>query len=363
MKITYLIDSLTAGGKERQLFYLVNSLATRHKIQLVIFNTNIFYTEINNLPIELIIVPKKNRYKLSTQIKLNKKLKKFSPQIIHAWDKISQLMIIPYQLTHNVKIINGSIRHGGTIKYSLKTNFIRKLTYYFADAIIANSNQGLAAEGVINKEKSGVVYNGISTQVNSNYTKNNEIFNTTNNFVINVVMVGRFFPLKDYVSFIDVAKEIIPNNKDIAFHCIGEGPLRSKVEKEAGLLLNKNIFFWGKRTDIRNILAHFDIGVLLNNTNGHAEGLSNAIMEYMTAKLPVIATNAGGTKELVLHNENGFLVNAFDTDNIFEKLQTLIDNKTLRETFGQKGYEIISKNFSLEAMINNYEKLYKTLIN
>lgn len=362
MKITFLIDSFSSGGKERQLYYLLDNLSTKNNIQLIILSDDIFYKEVFNIPIQIKIIPKHKRYNLSTQINIFKFLNQFSPDIIHVWDKISPLLIVPYQLTHKVKTINGSIRFAGEIKYNFKTNLLRKISYRMADSIVANSQQGLAVEGLEKNKKSKVIYNGINVDLECNFLKNNQITAITNKFNLNIVMVGRFYSAKDYGSYIEVAKRSIAKNDNIAFHCIGDGPLHTQAEKEAGVLANKNIFFWGNRTDVRDILTCFDIGVLLNNTNGHAEGLSNAIMEYMTARLPVIATNAGGTKELVFDRKNGFLVNAFDTKSISEKLQKLIHNKTLRIEFGQNGYEIIRKNFSIEEMKNNYEKLYNELI-
>ena len=125
--------------------------------------------------------------------------------------------------------------------------------------------------------------------------------------------------------------------------------------------MNKTIFFLGNRKDIPAILKSSTIGVLLNNTNGHAEGISNAIMEYMSAGLPVVATNAGGTPELVKNGESGFLVPAFDEKTIIEKIEFLLKNPNVNIKMGKRGREIIIQKFSIQKMTDNFLELYRKI--
>ena len=106
----------------------------------------------------------------------------------------------------------------------------------------------------------------------------------------------------------------------------------------------------------------FDIGVLLNNTKGHGEGISNAIMEYMAAGLPVIATDAGGTPELVKDKISGFLVPAFDPEIVVGKINYLLKNEQIRKEMGQKGRKIIEAEFNLGKMVSSYLNLYQNLL-
>lgn len=361
MKIAYFIDSMKAGGKERQLSYLLSAISQVNDVQMYIFDEDVFYDEIYKFPIEIIKIKKEDRYKLKTLRKLHSKLRKFKPEIIHTWDNISQILISGYTKTHKVKIINGSIRYGGSANSSLKNRLIKQYCFKTADLIVANSKQGLEVEGLKLSKRVKVIYNGLDqlNKTSFSFEKDDYLPTTINKFSLNVVMVGRFQAAKDYSSFIKLAKKIVATNKLIAFHCIGEGSNRSSTEKEAEILINENIFFWGRRNDIRNILKLFDIGVLLNNTNGHAEGISNAIMEYMQSGLPVIATNAGGTPELIKNIENGFLVPAFDIEEIEKSMLSLLSNEALRHEMGINNIKKISTMFTIEQMIENYKNLYK----
>lgn len=364
MKITYFIDSLLAGGKERQLYYLIQELSRGNEIQLIVFNDNIFFKEIKDLPIELILFPKNSRSSCSTHIIVYKSLKKFKPQIIHTWDNISQLIALPYILFNKVRVINGSIRYAGKIKQDFKNKLIKSVAFKTANKIISNSRQGLVVEKLHNSLKASFIYNGC--QFNKDESKNvdlsKDVKNLLNRFRFNVVMVGRFYYAKDYITYIKAAKIVVSKDKSIGFYCIGEGPNKKNAEKESGKYLNKNIFFLGNRSDVGSILFHFDIGVLLSNTNGHAEGISNAIMEYMLSGIPVIATNAGGTPEIIKNDLSGFLISAFDEIVVANKIEELIRNEKLLNIMGKQGKRIVQEKFSIHKMRNAYLSVYKEII-
>jgi glycosyltransferase involved in cell wall biosynthesis len=82
-------------------------------------------------------------------------------------------------------------------------------------------------------------------------------------------------------------------------------------------------------------------------------------MEYMAAELPVIATNAGGTPELVKDNISGFLVPTFDENVVAEKILYLFHNQNKAKEMGKAGRKIIEKDFSQEKMVNSYKRLYE----
>ena len=85
--------------------------------------------------------------------------------------------------------------------------------------------------------------------------------------------------------------------------------------------MKNGIQFIDSNSNIEEIIKLFDICVLTNNTNGHAEGISNSIMEYMALGKPVIATNAGGNKELILDKVSGFLIKPFDINDLLKRIK------------------------------------------
>jgi glycosyltransferase involved in cell wall biosynthesis len=114
------------------------------------------------------------------------------------------------------------------------------------------------------------------------------------------------------------------------------------------------VIFTGKVTNVEELINACDFGFLLT----YCEGIPNTLMEFMALKKPVIATNGGGTNELVAHNESGFLIENNDLDEIVEKTNYLLNNEDIRLQMGENGYQIILKEFSLEKMGESFLKVY-----
>ncbi len=361
-KIAYLIKRLDAGGKERQLLFLLKELSKSHEITLVVFNKTFFYKEeIDQFPVNLFVVP--GMKSLKSVIKLYQALRIFKPDIIHSWDDLATIMVLPYKFFNRKTLIISSIRYAGKILKSIKVNVIQKVARFFSSIVVSNSKMGLEVEQLHNHRKGVVIYNGIDVAAfDTEQNKPKIKVPIFEKFSKRIVMVGNFTAPKDYQTFIEASKDVLAKNQDVAFICVGDGPNRQESEKLANKYLGQNIFFLGQRKDIPELLREMNIGVLLNNTNGHAEGISNSIMEYMCAGLPVIATNAGGTPEIVKDDISGYLVESFNKEVVAEKIQFLLDNPDHSKKMGLEGRKIIMEKFNLDIMIGSYEKLYGSLL-
>ena len=92
------------------------------------------------------------------------------------------------------------------------------------------------------------------------------------------------------------------------------------------------------------------------------ESLPTTIKEAFFLKVPVVATNVGGIPELIKNNETGFLVKKGDHEELFEKLEILLNDNTLSKKMGNAGRDFISNNFSWEIISRNFkEKIEKHL--
>jgi glycosyltransferase involved in cell wall biosynthesis len=88
-----------------------------------------------------------------------------------------------------------------------------------------------------------------------------------------------------------------------------------------------------------------------------AEGLSNALMEAMAAKLPIVATDVGGNPELV--RENGFLVPYGDPEALAGKLTQLLSNPAAAVEMGLNGRKRVEQELTLEQMAEGHGALYR----
>jgi glycosyltransferase involved in cell wall biosynthesis len=171
-----------------------------------------------------------------------------------------------------------------------------------------------------------------------------------------VAVIGNLWPVKGHRTLVEAAarvRDLLPNVK---FLCAGEGPERQFLATRiAELGLEDRVFLLGHRLDVPAILARTHAACLCSS----AEGLSNALMEAMAARLPVVATSVGGNPELVRTGENGVLVLPGDPDALAAALwQILRDGSRARE-MGARGRSRVEAELTLEKMAEGHGALYR----
>jgi len=82
----------------------------------------------------------------------------------------------------------------------------------------------------------------------------------------------------------------------------------------------------------------------------------------MAFSKPVIATNGGGTSEIVIDNENGFLIQPSDAEALINRIVRLIEDVGLRKQMGEKGHEMIRNKFDVRLMLNKYTEIYSSFV-
>lgn len=369
MKVLFIINELCAGGKERRLTQLLKSLRSSSNIQfeLVVMNEEVHYRDVFDLNIKIHFLIRRTKKDLSVFAKFYNICKFYQPDLVHCWDSMTAVIAVPSCKLLKIPLINGMVVDTPVKQNIFNKDWLRaKLTFPFSKKIIGNSISGLKAYGAP-ENKSHCIYNGIDFSRFENLKNpnvvSNEIFGTSNhNNLFIVGMVAAFEPRKDYDTLIISALSLVKTNDSIRFILVGDGKNFSKIYDIVPNEFSKRIVFLGKRSDIESIVNIFDVGVLLTNTRVHGEGLSNSIIEYMAAGKPVIATNGGGTNELVKQNENGYLINAYDSKALIQSIEKLMEHKNITREFGSKSYEMANKNFDIKIMMQNYVNVYKKII-
>ena len=167
-----------------------------------------------------------------------------------------------------------------------------------------------------------------------------------------VVMVARLDAEKDGGTFVRAAAKI--NLPDVSFVVAGDGGEREPLEKlAAGLNLGSRMKFLGDVTDVPALLRECSVGVLVPKSN---EGLSNSILEYMAAGLPVVATDCGGNCELVENKTSGFVVPPGDADAVADSIVRILNNGT--GAMGKIGRRRVESRHRPEIVAAEFAKLY-----
>ena len=147
--------------------------------------------------------------------------------------------------------------------------------------------------------------------------------------------------------------------KSIRLMIVGDGPqleaLQSKIEK-AGL--SDLVWLPGALDEIPNMIREMDIFVLPSRN----EGISNTLLEAMACGKPVVATNVGGTPEILHDGHTGFLVDANRVDEMVSKIRDYVRNPRLRVLHGNAARERVLSSFSLDVMVEKYIEAYDRLI-
>jgi glycosyltransferase involved in cell wall biosynthesis len=172
-----------------------------------------------------------------------------------------------------------------------------------------------------------------------------------------VGVIGNLYPIKGHTYLLQAIPQILRTCPQTSFLFIGRGelevPLKTQV-KELGV--EEKVRFLGLRQDIPTLLSVMDIFAMPSLS----EGLSIALLEAMAAAKPVVATDVGGNPELVASGETGLLVPPSDADALAMKICELLQNRELASSLGANALAKVNRDFTVDAMITKYERLYET---
>jgi glycosyltransferase involved in cell wall biosynthesis len=138
---------------------------------------------------------------------------------------------------------------------------------------------------------------------------------------------------------------------------VGDGPLRPAVESEA-VAASGRVHVLGERRDVDDLLAASDAACLVSDT----EALPMAILEAMSAGLPVIASNVGGIPDAVVDGETGMLVERGDDEALVAALAALASDRARASSLGAAGRARYERLFSAARMVGEYAALLKGVV-
>lgn len=175
------------------------------------------------------------------------------------------------------------------------------------------------------------------------------------NLVIGGVSTLR--PVKQVVTLINAAASLIREFPHLRFVWVGSGAVAEHREMAASLGLGDRFIFPGPSRTVPRVLAGMDIAVQTSAT----ESLSNSLLEYMAAGLPIAASDVGGTKHAIIDGRTGLLFDPDKPGALEDSLRRMIQDPDLRGTMGNSARSAAHSRFSKEVMIRSHEELYSRL--
>lgn len=362
-KICFILSHFTQGGAERQTFNLIKGLNPElFEITLLIYQEKkIFYKDIYNLPIKIVVNEVKYKYKIQKIIKiiffLRKFLKKNNFDLIHTllfhngfWVRI----IAPRKYDNKIVYsIRNNLKDGSKFLLFFEKILVRK------SVIVTNSKQSkLQILNIIPKKykrKVIHIYNGIDILRFSS--------DKPASFDNEIVMgnVGRLTTQKNQMQILEVINKI-RNNYKISFYLIGNKE-QDKADEIIKYIktneLGNYVTLLGAQQEIEKYYKTFNIFIL----SSLYEGCPNVLFEAMLSRCLCIVSEGANSDEFVIDGYNGLVYNG-ENEMLEKKLQLgieLIQSNKANQIINN-GYNFASSNFSLSNMIHKYELLYSDLL-
>jgi sugar transferase (PEP-CTERM/EpsH1 system associated) len=241
---------------------------------------------------------------------------------------------------------------------------VRRLLGYAVDRQVAVSDDiatWLVNEVGIRRERVTVVRNGVDPAQRQPSADRAVLRQRLGYDAEDVVVgaIGRLEPVKDYATLVDAFAALVEVCPRARLLIVGEGSERARLElcaRDRGLLASFR--FLGHRNDIADCLAVMDVFA----QPSLMEGTSNAVIEAMFLRLPVVATRVGGNAETVVDGVTGRLVACRDPKALRDALAYYCARRELRVEHGCAGYERVCQRYSVEQMVLGYSALYSEVL-
>lgn len=368
-RILHVLHSLHIGGLENGVINLINHLDdSRFEHAICCIDSSGLMAERITRPVEIYTLSKGNKRDYLLAFKIARIIKKVKPDIVHTrnWSAIDG--VIAAKLAGVKHVIHGE--HGREATDPTGANSIRKKVRKALNpwvskfiSVSAELRNWLLNDIGLPEKKIMQIINGVDTNQFKPTTEKQsakaKLGFKLDSFIVGIV--GRLDPVKDHETLFKAFRILCDNKNSERFRMlvVGIGVLEEKLKILArDFNISKNITFAGDRCEMPQFYECMDVYVLPSI----AEGISNTILEAMASGLPVIATRTGGSPELVDEGMTGFLFTPGDCKELADKISFYCDNFSILMEHGLNGRIRTEKEFSLSAMVREYEKVYTSLI-
>jgi len=170
---------------------------------------------------------------------------------------------------------------------------------------------------------------------------------------------GRLSPEKGYDILVAVADQLLKAGLDVGFVIFGEGFLREPLQKQIDELgIRQSVMLPGFTDQLDQYMHHFDVFV----QSSHTEGMPTVLLEAMAARTAVVATQVGGTGELMVEGSTGLMVPPNNPEALVEAMRKVLSDDELRRMMGENGRQRVEQNFTFEPQAEKYWELFCQLL-
>lgn len=364
MKILLLTTHIDIGGIGCYTFSLAKSLKKKGHTVLVVSSSGNLVGELDKEGISHIKIDIDTRSELSPRVslaifKLRTIVNGQGIEVIHAQTRVTQ--VVAEGASRLTRVPYVTTCHG-----FFRARWGRRTFGCWGDRVIAISEavrEHLVNDLGVKKQRVALVHNGVDiARFSHPHSEEEKEQFRAQAGLSNAPLIGiiaRLSPVKGHKYLLTAVKEVVNYRPEIQLLIVGDGPCREELlEQTAALGLGGNVVFLDSTFDTAKPLSVIDIFTLPSLQ----EGLGLSIMEAQAAGVPVIASNVGGIYTIIKDNENGLLIPPKDSSGLASAIMKLMDSPWLAKKMGERGRELVSKNFSLDKMTQRIEEIYRQCV-
>lgn len=352
-----VIGTLERGGAEHQMVGLAEHLALRgNEVEVVALSgAGPLAGRLDSAGIGVITFPLPGAFRQipkvrgafrlgATVISLARHWHKARPQVVHAWLPEAQIVALPLAriLGIPVRVLSlRSLRSG--VRSSASLDVLFRFALRASTSVTANSAAVAGdPEWRLNRDRVDVITNAVTLPDNT--------ADASKQPPVGIVLAN----LIAYKGHLDLLEALHMCTTKPRLMFVGDGPERARIEealRQRGL--QDQVELHGSLAQPTDALLASQFAV----SASHTEGLPNAILEALATGLPVIATDAGGSRELIESGVNGLLVSVGEPQELAKAIDALVSDPLLRETMGGRA-RCLAARHDWPSVVDQYLDLY-----
>jgi glycosyltransferase involved in cell wall biosynthesis len=361
VRLMLVVEGLARGGAEKQLSLLLKHLDREAFEPLVVSlaTGGAWAGPIEALGVPVLEVPRGRHGRLHRLATLIRLTRQFRPDVLQTFllnDNIYGSLAA--RLT-GVPVLVASRRYDPKLEHRGAADRLNRVLWRWADAIVCNNARAVRHAPAHLADRHVVIPNGIEMPpAPADRAAARRALDLPAAGLL-VAGAGRVVPAKNIGLFVSVAEAVVTQRADTHFVWIGGGAGEAEFRRRIrARRLGTRVTLTGERDDVPSALHAADVFLLTSDR----EGLSNATMEAMAAGVPCVVTDAGGTAELVVDGETGYVCPVGRPEPLVERLTRLLDEPGLRGVLGANGRRRMQSEFSAERMATTTMALYRRLV-
>lgn len=358
MKILQIDEQRTWRGGEQQASWLIEGLVRRGHDVVISGRPNApFLTAPHGgVPIERISLPFWSEADAWSALRLAGVVRRMGIDIIHAHSSHAHTAAcLARRFTGRGKVVVHR-----RVSFPPRPGFVNRWKYGCPDRFVAVSGKvrEVLVEYGIPDQRISMVYSAVDLERAEAAPLPRVELEVPDDAIL-LFSAGALVGHKDHETLINAMPEIIKSHPGVRLLIAGEGNLRPKIEaaiRELGL--EQHVRLLGHRNDVPRILRSADLYL----SSSWSEGLGTSVLEALAAKVPVVATVAGGIPEMILPGQTGTLVPNRNPAALARAVCAVLSDLGRASEWAEKGRRLVEERFAVNAMVEGNLRVYEALL-